>query len=127
MKLYIISVIRKGRCYPLAYILMERRDYKSYLNVFHNLKQLIPTMNVVTVMSDYEAATRKAVKVQFPKARLSGCFFHYVQSIRKSAKRFGLRSKWDKVKIEDVINKVSALALLPLPNDRRFQLHFKKN
>lgn len=112
-QLYIISVIQKGRCYPLAFILMERRDYKSYMNVFHNLKQLIPTMNVVTLMSDYEAATRKAAKIQFPNARLSGCFFHYVQGIRKASKRFGLRSKWDKVKFEDVINKVSALALLP--------------
>lgn len=112
-QLYIISAIVKGRCYPLAYILMERRDYYSYMLIFDEIKKLIPSMNVVNCMSDYEAATRKALKEQFPNSRISGCFFHYVQGINKAAKRFGLKNKKDNGKFEDTINKVCALALLP--------------
>lgn len=85
-QLYIISAIIKGRCYPLAYILMERKDYSSYMHEFDKLKELIPSINVVNCMSDYEAAIRKCIKKQFPESRISGCFFHYVQAINKSAK-----------------------------------------
>lgn len=78
-QLYIINVILFGRCYPLAYILMEKKDFNSYMTVFNELKKLIPAMNVVNCMSDYEQATRSAIKIQFPKSRISGCYFHYVQ------------------------------------------------
>lgn len=78
-QLYIINVILSGRCYPLAYVLMQRRDFHSYVKVFSELKKLIPSMNVVNCMSDYEAATRKAIKDQFPNSKITGCYFHYVQ------------------------------------------------
>lgn len=61
-------------------------------------------------MSDYEAATRKAVRAVFLKSRLSGCYFHYVQAVVKKFKRFGLK-KDDKFK--GAMEEVSALALLP--------------
>lgn len=98
-QLYIINVIIKGRCFPLAYILMERKDYDSYMTVLSELKKLLPSMNVVQCMSDYECATRKAILQQFPGVRLSGCYFHYVQAIVKDCKQFGL------VKYEDADNR----------------------
>lgn len=84
-QLYIINVIIRGRCYPLAYILMEKKDFKSYMTVFNELKIMLPSMNVINCMTDYEAATRKAIKEQFPTSRISGCFFHYVQAIQRRA------------------------------------------
>lgn len=78
-QLYIISVIIEERSYPLAYILMTRRDTKSYELILSKLKSMLPGVNVETCMSDYEAATRKAIRIVFPKARLAGCYFHYVQ------------------------------------------------
>lgn len=58
---------------------MERKDFHSYVKVFRELKKLIPSMNVINCMSDYESATRKAIKDQFPNSKISGCYFHYVQ------------------------------------------------
>lgn len=78
-QLYIISAIIEERSYPLAYILMTRRDTKSYELIFNKLKSMLPGVNVETCMSDYEAATRKAIRIVFPTARLAGCYFHYVQ------------------------------------------------
>lgn len=112
-QLYIINVIIRKRCYPLAYVLMERKDYHSYFLVLIKLKEMIPNMNVVNCMTDYEQATRKAIKELFPTSRLSGCLFHYVQAIQKASKRFGLSSKADGEKFKAAINKISALALLP--------------
>ncbi len=82
-QLYIINVIINGGCLPLAYILMERKDFLSYMTVFTELKKLIPSMNVVECMSYYESATRKAILKQFPGVKLSGCYFHCVQAIMK--------------------------------------------
>lgn len=113
-QLYIINVVIKNRCYPLAYILMEKKDYHSYMLVLNKLKLMIPSMNVVNCMTDYESATRKAMKEVFPTSLISGCFFHYVQAIQKASKRFGLRNKnTGSEKFEAAINKISALALLP--------------
>lgn len=70
-------------------------------------------MNVVQCMSDYEAATRKAITQQFPSVRLSRCYFHYVQAIMRAAKRFGLRKRLDSDNFKEAVNKVAALALLP--------------
>lgn len=113
IQLYIINVIIRGRCFPLAYILMERKDFNSYMVVFDELKKLLPSMNVVECMSDFEAATRKAILLQFPRARLSGCYFHYVQAIMKACKRFGLMKYADADKFKLAVNKIAALALLP--------------
>lgn len=109
-QLYVISIIYDNQCYPLAYIFMEKKTFTSYDTVFANLKWLMPSVEVTKVMSDYEAATRKAIKKHYPNARVSGCFFHYVQAIIKSTKRFGLKSD-DRFK--DAIKKLCALALLP--------------
>lgn len=109
-QLYVISFVYENQCYPLAYIFMEKKTFTSYDTIFQNLKLLMPSVEVVKLMTDYEAATRKALIKHYPNARLAGCFFHYVQAMVKSTKRFGLRSD-DRFLF--AIKKVCHLALLP--------------
>lgn len=108
-QLYIISIIFRHRSYPLAYILMQKRNFRSYDTVFAQIKSLL-NVNVIEIMADYEAATRKAIRKHFPSARLAGCFFHYCQAIRKNAKRFGLSKD---IKFSKFVKETCALALLP--------------
>lgn len=62
-QLYIINVIIEERNYPLAFILMERKDTASYELIFNKIKELISSkFRNITCMTDYEAATRNAVK-----------------------------------------------------------------
>lgn len=109
-QLYIISIIIDERCYPLVYILMEKKTQRSYRLIFEKLKWLMGPCEITNIMSDYEAATRKALKIEFSRARISGCYFLYVKAINKAARRFGV-SKDEK--FHTAIQKVSALALLP--------------
>lgn len=109
-QLFIISVIFMDRSYPLAYILMERKNFQAYDNVFKELKKLLPAHLVTEIMSDYESATRKAVRKHFPDANLVGCWFHYVQAINRVAKKFGLSKDQ---KFDKIIKYISGLALLP--------------
>lgn len=109
-QLYVISFIYNGRSYPLAFILMQAKDIKSYDLIFGRLKLLFPSVTVVGCMTDYEQATRTALLNHFPNARISGCFFHYVQAMHKAFKRHGMLKD---EKFQDALQKVSALALLP--------------
>lgn len=109
-QLFIISVIYREKSYPLAYILMEKRNFEAYDDVFTNLNGFIPSQRVSEIITDYEAATRKAAVKHYPEARLVGCWFHYVQAINRVAKRFGM---WKDDKFSDAIKYISALALLP--------------
>lgn len=109
-QLYIINVLVRDRCFPLAYVLMERKDYRSYVKVFTELKKLVPSMKVVKCVTDYECATRKAILEQFPGVRLTGCYFHYIQALMKKGRRMGLLKDEE---LKSAINKIGALALLP--------------
>lgn len=108
-QLYVISVTYENQCYPLAYIFMEKKTFTSYDVIFRNLKLLMPSVEVVKLMTDYEAATRKALRKHYPNARLAGCFFHYVQAMVKSTKRFGLRND---DRFQEAVKKICYLALL---------------
>lgn len=109
-QLYVINVIYEDQSFPFAYIFMEKKTFTSYDTVFENLKLLMPSVTVAKVMSDYESATRKALRKHYPDAKISGCFFHYVQAIVKRAKKMGLRRD---AKFNDAVKQVCALALLP--------------
>lgn len=116
-QLYIMSFIFEERSYPFAFIFMEKRDFVAYDALFENLKTfLLPDtfMKVTKCMSDYEAAVRKALRKHFTNARISGCFFHFVKAINKTARRFGLIKKTTKSGLlHQAVQEVCALALLP--------------
>lgn len=59
-----------------------KKDTSSYETLFENLVSLWPpntASKVKRVMTDYEAAVRKAVRLYFTNARISGCYFHFVK------------------------------------------------
>lgn len=89
-QLYVINVMFNCRCYPLAYILMQRKNFESYDLILSRLKLLFPSVTVISCMSDYEPATRKALVKHFPMARICGCFFHYVQAMHVALKKHGM-------------------------------------
>lgn len=110
---FIMSFILENRSYPFAFIFMEKRDAESYDLLFTKMKSLFIddiTTKVSKCMADYEKAVRKALKNHFPAARISGCWFHYVKSINKAARKYGLSKD---TKFQKVIQEVCCIALLP--------------
>lgn len=47
-------------------------------------------------MSDFEAGLRKALREVYPKAVVSGCWFHFKKCIRKRIKLLGISKLWVK-------------------------------
>lgn len=75
--------------FPLAYLLMERKTDLTYSELFSQLDRFI-LGEVKEVMTDYEAALRKAIKKAFPATSLSGCFFHFGQAVYRRGRALQL-------------------------------------
>lgn len=89
-QLFIISYQFERNVYPIMYVIMEKKTEKSYVKVFEILKTLLPTTQINTCMSDYEAALRKAVRNVFPGITVKGCFFHFKKAVLRRARKLKL-------------------------------------
>lgn len=52
-----------------------------YDALWNKITQLIPQLkeNITFIMSDFEIAAVKSLTTQFPKAKITGCWFHFNQ------------------------------------------------
>lgn len=67
-------------CLPLAYCLTPNRTTATYKRVFGQLKKLHPGLAPISIMSDFEQASRNAWSHCFPHVEQRGCFFHFRQA-----------------------------------------------
>ncbi|CAF0956901.1 unnamed protein product [Brachionus calyciflorus] len=101
-----------------VYILLINITTDLYVKAFTNLKKAWDEKGIIlnpkTVMSDYEPEAINAVKEVFPEARTQGCYFHYIQSIRKNIQNKMLTNKYkNNVETRKWFDKLKALAFLP--------------
>ena len=93
-KLYIISgfnLIEK-RTRILSYILLPNETEQTYLQLFERLKNDYGFYPKIFTM-DFHKPSSKALKKIFPDIYIIKCFFHYVKSLFKNLKKYGLLSK----------------------------------
>lgn len=64
-------------------------------------------------MSDFETASRNAIKYHFPNITLKGCWFHYRQAIFRKAVKIGIKKSYHLDEYRDFLNLFGALALIP--------------
>lgn len=98
--------------YPLVYALMERKSTAAYVSVLNTLVELVPNINVRSVMADYEAALRQGIRNVLPAANLLGCWFHYARAVHKKAAALHLVRRED-VDGQRIIKMAMVLPLLP--------------
>lgn len=55
--------------------------HTTYDDLWDKIMQLIPQLeeNIKFIMSDFEMAAVKSLSQKFPRAKLSGCWFHFNQ------------------------------------------------
>lgn len=109
---------------------MTKKSRACYEAVFDfiNLKicDLTGTKMFVT---DYEAAMRGSLRNSFPSAKLSACFFHFAQAVRKNAKETkGLMDflNSNKKKIKSLYYKLMYLPHLPPQHVNSIFIDLKK-
>lgn len=75
------------------YCLLDRKDRATYTELFSSLKAHAADrgylLSLVTILMDFEAATIKVLRSQFPQTKIHGCYFHYTQTIFRFIKQNG--------------------------------------
>ncbi|KAI8516518.1 hypothetical protein Bbelb_050990 [Branchiostoma belcheri] len=86
-----------GRPIPFAMALMTTKTVGAYRQVLQHVKEKGPAANgtsAVGIVSDVELALITAHKTEFPDATVSGCYFHFCQSLWRRIQNLGLAGSY---------------------------------
>ena len=108
-----------GFVIPLAFALSSGKLSYQYRKIFQQLKNAVRSvtnndLKPDQIVTDFEIGLMNAVHFEFPRTKISGCFFHLNQSIWRGVKRFGLATDYNgHRKVRKLIRLVMSIAFLP--------------
>lgn len=111
-QVFTIHVLIAGNIIPVLYALLPNKQCGTYDRLFtaiNAMRQFDPT----TVMSDFEMASINAVQANYPRASITGCFFHFSQCIYRKVQEFGLQTDYRDPDFRLFIRMLAALAFVP--------------
>ncbi|CAH0562759.1 unnamed protein product [Brassicogethes aeneus] len=111
-QLLTIFIFKHSTDFPFAFALMERKNTSSYVALFRQIVNLIPNINPVNCLTDYEEGLRRAIAEVWPNCRLKGCWFHYCQAVFRKSRTLGLQYPANDEK-RALVKMAMALPLLP--------------
>ncbi|XP_076047284.1 uncharacterized protein LOC143028802 [Oratosquilla oratoria] len=76
---------------PLVFALMSGRRKKDYKAVLKKLKDKLGTVHVRNLVIDFEIAMWTAFPRLFLGVKITGCLFHWTQSVWRKAQEIGLQ------------------------------------
>lgn len=108
-----------GFVVPVAFVLSTGKLAFQYRKIFQVLKRevTILTNNDLKpdhIITDFESGLMTAIAFEFPRSKLSGCYFHFNQSLWRGVQRFGLSTvyKQDR-KLRKMVRRVMSIGFLP--------------
>ena len=103
---------------PLVYALLPDKSEATYIRFFTQLKNLAPTAQPHSVMTDFEMAAVNAITNVFQTPNndlnMQGCFFHLSQNIAKRIQSEGLQSTYESNPLFALmVRHIAAIAFVP--------------
>lgn len=94
---------------------MESKCVPSYEQVFKYIENHLIKLSPQLIHSDYEASLVRALRNVYPGAKITGCWFHYCQALRRRF-RYGKKKEMfrDLMNNPDAYNLYKKLLSLPL-------------
>lgn len=77
---------------PLVHALMETRSQEAYDHLFALVRRVAPGLEPLFIMTDFEVAQQGALAAAWPRARLTGCLWHYAKAISRTVRGLGLHT-----------------------------------
>jgi hypothetical protein len=115
-QLLVVSIVLGGYTFPVLFTLMTRKTEDLYLQMFLLFRTIAPNFHPHNMMADFEDAHSAALRHAFPDEEviITGCWFHFCQSVLRAAKRFGFALEYQNVPtVRSAIHLLFALPLLP--------------
>ena len=73
---------------------MARKTEALYVKVFEKMQELVPQFSPSSAMADFEQASVSAFCRVFGAVSVTGCWFHFANSIIKRVHKVGLKVFW---------------------------------
>jgi hypothetical protein len=108
-----------GFVIPLAFILVTGKSTAQYVQILQHLKQEVirltnNPLNPGRIILDFEMSMMNALQMEFPTSALSGCYFHFNQSLWRHIQQIGLARDYQQDRrLNKVIRRVMAIGFLP--------------
>lgn len=84
LKLFLLFISSKA--FPIIFVLMSSKSQKSYEAVFEFIDAKIFDLSGTKMfITDFELASRNALRKRYPRSKQSGCEFHFAQAVRRKA------------------------------------------
>ncbi|CAF4728863.1 unnamed protein product, partial [Rotaria socialis] len=105
--------------FPCVFALLTGRSSSIYKEMLQQLEEEAERLQMDFVpnqiTTDFEKALVKPLREQFPRARHTGCFFHFCQAIYRKIRELGLSNTYkDDANARNFCRRLMALPLLPL-------------
>lgn len=88
--IYCVSKCDLFQVIPLFHALMESRSAQAYRDLFNYFRMLAPNVNPDFIMTDFEQAQQQAFIDEFPRARLTGCLWHFARAVCRNVRALGI-------------------------------------
>ena len=114
-QLYTVHAVHpNGAVFPCIYALLPNKTTETYVRLFQKLKELKPDLNPQDVMIDFEKAAMNALERVFPQVHVSGCFYHFSQSVYRKIQSEGLQRMYSTdAEFAIKCRMIAALAFVP--------------
>jgi len=114
-----ISVYSEYVRLPLVFILLPDKRKETYIQVFTSISKNClangHVLNPMAIKIDFEIAVLKALEAVFMESKVTGCNFHFNQSLFRKVQHEGLVSEYrDNDEVQQHIRMAAALAHLPV-------------
>ncbi|XP_011313429.1 uncharacterized protein [Fopius arisanus] len=108
-QIWIISMRKRNKSFAVGFAYCRGAKAVLYEAILRRLLELAPGLkDVQLIISDFEKAALKAFRLVFPRARIQGCWFHFVKAMSDHWKQLRLRNAPSEPKLI-----TRSLALLP--------------
>ncbi|XP_018301775.1 uncharacterized protein [Mycetomoellerius zeteki] len=114
-QLYSVHIRYMNTGIGTLFILCDVRTTTMYDALWEKIIQMVPQLkeNVKFIMSDFEMAAVKSLSTKFPRAKLTGCWFHFNQAVLR---------QWRKLRLSNAPKTILSMTMtLPLLRSDMFQ------
>jgi MULE transposase domain len=115
-----IHGLYQGSVIPFVFCLVTGKTTGQYRQIFQYLKRavLIKTGQALLpqrFVLDFENSLMTAIETEFPGCRVSGCYFHWCQSLWRNVQHHHLAGHYSRdPELKKAIRKVMSIAFLPV-------------
>ena len=114
-QLFTIHALINNHMIPCVYALLPNKQSATYVKLLRKLRELNPQLQPLTVMIDFELASRNALAEVFPGATIQGCFYHLSQAVYRKVQSVGLQNGYQNdANLSLHIRMLTALAFVPV-------------